>query len=380
MGAVVEVALEPPLLAVGGLDDAYPRAPQLLEVGAELGLQPGVLQRDRAAAATSRKRSSSSSSDGSWTSAATCEPSRRRAAYGDRGTLRGRTVSRPPRSAYRVVPGSQNMMSSAGSRRARRSASRRCGRIPVAAEVDDQAAHRRAGEPHPQQVGEQRDRQRDERDGDDPGDQVGADAVELLPQHRERADGDRDRADQHGRGARRIGGLARSQRRTSTTTSATSAHVSTIAGPSRRRPRLLVGAEGEQHVAGHLEEREPQQLERPEHEQDRPEDQPVAARPQVAATGRSAAGRRTPPAEPSAIRIPSVTAGPVSLHERAAGDHDQAVDQHDRPVRFPGHAALGYESWARTKTPPSSAATTAGWSTGRSSLGQANPTERHGAA
>ena len=44
--AVVEVALEPATLDVGGLDEPEPRGAQLLEAGAEVGLQALVLERE----------------------------------------------------------------------------------------------------------------------------------------------------------------------------------------------------------------------------------------------------------------------------------------------------------------------------------------------
>ena len=44
LGAVVEVALEPPPLGVSGLDDAGARGAHLGELGAELRLQPRVLE------------------------------------------------------------------------------------------------------------------------------------------------------------------------------------------------------------------------------------------------------------------------------------------------------------------------------------------------
>ena len=46
LGAVVEVALEPPPLGVAGLDDARARGAHLGELGAQLGLQARVLQRE----------------------------------------------------------------------------------------------------------------------------------------------------------------------------------------------------------------------------------------------------------------------------------------------------------------------------------------------
>ena len=45
LGAVVEVALDPSALGVAGFDDAHSRGPHLVELGAQLGLQAGVLQR-----------------------------------------------------------------------------------------------------------------------------------------------------------------------------------------------------------------------------------------------------------------------------------------------------------------------------------------------
>ena len=49
LGAVVEVALDPAPLGVAGVDDAGARGAQLLDLGAQLGLQPLVLQGERAA-------------------------------------------------------------------------------------------------------------------------------------------------------------------------------------------------------------------------------------------------------------------------------------------------------------------------------------------
>ena len=49
LGAVVEVALDPPAGVVGGLDDAHARDPQLLHAGAQVGLQPLVVDRQRGA-------------------------------------------------------------------------------------------------------------------------------------------------------------------------------------------------------------------------------------------------------------------------------------------------------------------------------------------
>ena len=50
LGAVVEVALDPPARVVGGLDDPQPRDPQLLHAGAQLGLQALVVDRQRGGA------------------------------------------------------------------------------------------------------------------------------------------------------------------------------------------------------------------------------------------------------------------------------------------------------------------------------------------
>ena len=47
LGAVVQVALEPAALGVAGLDDPRARALQLVQAGAQLGLQARVLERDR---------------------------------------------------------------------------------------------------------------------------------------------------------------------------------------------------------------------------------------------------------------------------------------------------------------------------------------------
>ena len=50
LGAVVEVALDPPAGVVGGLDDPQPRDPQLLHPRAQLGLQALVVDRQRGGA------------------------------------------------------------------------------------------------------------------------------------------------------------------------------------------------------------------------------------------------------------------------------------------------------------------------------------------
>ena len=49
LGAVVEVALDPAARVVAGLDDAHARDPQLLDAGAQVGLQPLVVDRQRGA-------------------------------------------------------------------------------------------------------------------------------------------------------------------------------------------------------------------------------------------------------------------------------------------------------------------------------------------
>ena len=50
LGAVVEVAAEAPPLGVAGLDDPRARGAQRLEPGAQLGLEAGVLERERGGA------------------------------------------------------------------------------------------------------------------------------------------------------------------------------------------------------------------------------------------------------------------------------------------------------------------------------------------
>ena len=47
LGAVVQVALQPPARGVGGLHDAGARDPQVLDAGAQVGLQPLVVERQR---------------------------------------------------------------------------------------------------------------------------------------------------------------------------------------------------------------------------------------------------------------------------------------------------------------------------------------------
>ena len=75
LGAVVEVALDPPARVVGGLDDPQPRDAQLLHAGAQLGLQALVVDRQPRGGAAAVTSSGEASSSASWTIAATRTPS-----------------------------------------------------------------------------------------------------------------------------------------------------------------------------------------------------------------------------------------------------------------------------------------------------------------
>ena len=78
--AVVEVALEPPPLGVAGLDDARAGGAYLGELGAQLGLEARVLEREaRGGARPPRRARARRASAGSWTSAATRSAVRARA-------------------------------------------------------------------------------------------------------------------------------------------------------------------------------------------------------------------------------------------------------------------------------------------------------------
>jgi hypothetical protein len=72
----VEVALEPPARGVAGLDDPRPRVAQLLDLGAELRLQPLVLERQTGGARDGGEEARVLVQRRSWTRAAMRRPPR----------------------------------------------------------------------------------------------------------------------------------------------------------------------------------------------------------------------------------------------------------------------------------------------------------------
>ena len=74
LGAVVEVALDPPPLGVGRGDDPAARRAYLGELGAHLGGETLVLEHQPRGCRTDSTSAGSSSNAGSWTSAATSSP------------------------------------------------------------------------------------------------------------------------------------------------------------------------------------------------------------------------------------------------------------------------------------------------------------------
>ena len=162
--AVVEVALEALALAVAGLDDAGPRAAQLLQARAQLDLQARVLERDRRPRRRRRAARGSSSSDGSCSERG--DGLALALDHGQRHAGRRAPAARPRgRRGRRSVSnsGSQYASSSDGSRSARARASRRSAGSDVGAQADHEVADGRARQA---QV-EQRVAERDGRDAED---------------------------------------------------------------------------------------------------------------------------------------------------------------------------------------------------------------------
>ena len=161
--AVVDVALDPAALVVGGRDDARARLLHLLELGAELGVEARVLEREPAAAPAARSSSGSSSRDGSWTSAAIGSPSCSRQRDRSVGTGLRELDRRPAASTYSSRSGSQKATSSVGSSRARASAPREALRA-ASARARGPGRRRSRGRAARGAAREERDRQGDEAD------------------------------------------------------------------------------------------------------------------------------------------------------------------------------------------------------------------------
>ena len=213
LGAVVQVALEPLALLLAGLDDARARAPQLLEPGAQLGLQPGVLERDPGGRAHGVEQL------GLVARAPGRGPAPRRA------SRRGRSASSPgPCPARAARPACRRGRPSAVvgqpvGERERRVAQRarervaQLGRRRVGAQLEQQVADGGAGEPGVEQADQERDRREpDDEERDAP------DRLEGWP--RERAGDEQERRSSRAR--------ARRSRRAARPSAA-------AAGPSPRR-------------------------------------------------------------------------------------------------------------------------------------------------
>ena len=156
LGAVVQVALEPPALGVAGLDETRARGAQLLDPRAQLGGQPLVLERQRRSRARRARR------------AAARRPARGRGRSRRSAGRGARPPSTPPPAVYRPPdcvdeaprPGSQYASSSDGSPSASASAARSAS-LRRLAEARDEPGHRGGlDEPAAQQPGEERERDR----------------------------------------------------------------------------------------------------------------------------------------------------------------------------------------------------------------------------
>ena len=118
----------------------------------------------------------------------------------------------------------------------------------------------------------------------------------------------------------------------------------------------------QQQVAGLVEEREPERLQRAEHGQDRAHDQPVGARPQAAVgeceqqgdeDRRPRVGDQHPERERQRLaRVrPASGFGPLALDQVPAEQHRGAVEDHDRPAAIAGPASPGYDSGEDERRP-----------------------------
>ena len=168
LGAVVEVALEPPSLLVAGADDPFAGGAQLGQLCAQLGLQPFVFEREPGGR-TGRLRAAPrrSSRTGSWTSAATGASAGPSTVTARSASGAGSSNGRPDASTYDRRSGSQSASSSVGSPSVRASASRTDARRRVL-ELDDQVGDARAGAAAPEQAGGKRHRDGELGGGHDP--------------------------------------------------------------------------------------------------------------------------------------------------------------------------------------------------------------------
>ena len=74
LGAVVQIALEPPPLLVAGADDPGPRLSQLVELCSELGLEPLILERESCRGPAASSSAGWSTRSWSWTTTASRSP------------------------------------------------------------------------------------------------------------------------------------------------------------------------------------------------------------------------------------------------------------------------------------------------------------------
>ena len=157
LGAVVEVALEPAAFGVAGLDDARARGAHLGELGAQLGLEARVLERERGGGADRVDEPGVVEQRGVVDERG--EPVALVLEHRDRaaGLLRR---GEPASVGVDVAPGSgsQKASSSEGSPSARAIASRTSPGCDARAERDDQLRDPRPVHPRPQQTDKERNR------------------------------------------------------------------------------------------------------------------------------------------------------------------------------------------------------------------------------
>ena len=116
LGAVVEIAFDPAPLGVTGGHDPGAGCADVLELGADLGLERSLSSAKRAAADTDPSSSGCSISAGSWISSATVCPSRSSRVTARSGSeAAGISSVRPSRSTKSAVPGTAYATSRDGS-------------------------------------------------------------------------------------------------------------------------------------------------------------------------------------------------------------------------------------------------------------------------
>ena len=158
LGAVVEVAAEPPALGVARLDDPGARGPQRLQPRPQLDLQARVLDRQRGGRGGSR-----SSSGDSHSARVVDERADVARPRGRRGPSRAPAAGRPSRSTYSAVRASRRPAASgrpapsaSASRTLRGSTASRSITRPTVGGVEEARAH----EPEQERRGHQREARR----------------------------------------------------------------------------------------------------------------------------------------------------------------------------------------------------------------------------